>query len=371
MAKKHKGLMGPDPTKPQQAGNVERLPAGKIIFLAPHPIPTGEPALNEGAISDLNNSWLDYGAGWPGVFGNQLIIAWCFWSFLIVAFFFPVVVYPFVSERVFRSFVDESFRNGVVAILIGLVVGGWAAIEVYTKRKKIIPTRFHRQRREVCFVPEKKKGEGHENPVFIPWEDLRVWVFETRGATQYGVQQQYGMGIGYVLPGTDKWVKTEFMTSALPLALAEWEALRGYMEYEVNSLDEIQSPLAIREEGDPPWEGAHTIRNARRRLHRRRRNGEVGWLYTLGWYIYHLLTFWTIPGYLAEFETWLLRCSGKKSLPPEMVEWSKPVPKEQWAKPSEELVRLSEEVRQLHKADPHRPIEEVFAEAYKRQGLEA
>ncbi len=39
MAKKHKGLMGPDPTKPQQAGNVERLPAGKIVFLAPHPSP--------------------------------------------------------------------------------------------------------------------------------------------------------------------------------------------------------------------------------------------------------------------------------------------------------------------------------------------
>ena len=47
MAKKHKGLMGPDPTKPQRAGNVERLPAGKIVFLAPHPLPTGEPALNE------------------------------------------------------------------------------------------------------------------------------------------------------------------------------------------------------------------------------------------------------------------------------------------------------------------------------------
>ncbi|MDN7131567.1 hypothetical protein JNO04_04265 [Halomonas sp. MC140] len=238
-------------------------------------------------------------------------------------------------------------------------------------RKKAIPARFHRQRREVCFVPEKKSGDGHEKPVFIPWESLRVWVFETRGATQYGVQQQYGMGIGYVLPGTDKWVKTEFMTPALPLALAEWEALRGYMEYEVNSLDEIQSPLAIREEGDPPWEGAHTIRNARRRLHRRRRDGEVGWFYTLGWYLYHLLTFWTLPGYLAEWTTRLVRRSGTKALPPEMVEWSKPLPKEQWAKPSDELVRLSEEARRLRNADPLRPIEEVFAEVYRRQGIEA
>ncbi|WP_234278139.1 hypothetical protein [Billgrantia desiderata] len=250
-----------------------------------------------------------------------------------------------------------------------LIAGLWGVISVHSKRKKVIPTRFHRQRREVCFVPEKKNGEGYEAPVFVPWESLRVWIFETRGVTQYGVQQQYGMGIGYVLPGTDQWVKTEFMTPALPLALAEWEALRGYMEYEINSLDEIQSPLSIREKGDPPWEGAHTIRNAHRRLHRRRSNGEVGWFYTLGWYLYHLLTFWTLPGYLAELETWLLRRSGTKSLPPEMVEWSKPLSKEQWAKPSEELVRLSEEVRRIRQRDPQQSIEEVFAEAYRRQGV--
>ncbi len=358
--------MGPDPTKPQQAGNVERLPAGKIIFLAPHPLPTGEPALNEGAVSELNDAWLDYGAGWFGVFGNQLIIALSFWSFLFMAVVAPILLSPFMSQRLFNALSDGFIRNGLYMASIALIFGVLVTIKHVHLRKKAIPTRFHRQRREVCFVPEKKRGDGHEKPVFIPWESLRVWIFETRGATQYGVQQQYGMGIGYVLPGTDQWVKTEFMTSGLPLALAEWEALRGYMEYEINSLDEIQSPLAIREEGDPPWEGSHTIRNARCRLHRRRRNREVGWFYTLGWYLYHLLTFWTLPGYLAEWTNRLVRRSGTKALPPEMVEWSKPLPEEQWAKPSKELISLSKEVWRIRKADPQRPIEEVFTDAYKR-----
>lgn len=288
--------MGPDPTKPQQAGNVERLPGGKIIFLAPHPLPTGEPALNEGAVSELNDTWLDYGDGWFGVFGNQLIIALSFWSFLFMAVVAPLILSPFMSQRLFNALSDSFTRNGLYMAVVGLFFGLWGVISVHSKRKKVIPTRFHRQRREVCFVPESKNGNGYETPVFVPWESLRVWAFETRGATQYGVQQQYGMGIGYVLPGTDKWVKTEFMTPALPLALAEWEALRSYMEYEVNSLDEIQSLLAIREEGDPPWEGAHTIRNAHRRLHRRRRDGEVGWFYTLGWYLYHLPDFLDAAG---------------------------------------------------------------------------
>ncbi len=287
-----------------------------------------------------------------------------------MTYLLPLSVAPFISSALYRSISDEALKTTTITTFFVALICLYAVLTSYSKRKKVIPTRFHRQRREVCFVPESKNGNGYEAPVFVSWESLRVWVFETRGATQYGVQQQYGMGIGYVLPGTNQWVKTEFMTSGLPLALAEWEVLRGYMEYEINSLDEVQSPLAIREEGDPPWEGAHTIRNARRRLHRRRRNGEVGWFYTLGWYLYHLLTFWTLPGYLAELETWLLRRSGKKTLPAEMVEWSKPLPEEQWAKPSNELVRLSEEARRIRNADPQRPIEEVFAETYRRQGLE-
>lgn len=371
MAKKHKGLIGPAPTKMQKAGDVESLPGGNIKFLAPMPLPTGESAFHEGAISELNDTWLDYGAGWPGVFGNQLILGGTVVSFLVMAYLLPLSVAPFISDTLYQAISDEAIRTTTIATFFVLLICLYTILTSYSKRKKVIPTRFHRQRREVCFVPEKKSGDGYEAPVFVPWESLRVWVFETRGATQYGVHQQYGMGIGYVLPGTDKWVKTEFMTAALPLALAEWEALRSYMEYEVNSLDEIQSPLAIREEGDPPWEGAHTIRNAHHRLHRRRRNGEVGWLYTLGWYLYHLLTFWTLPGYLAEFETWLLRRSGKKSLPLEMVEWSKPLPEEQWVKPSEEMTRLSAEVRRTRQKDPDLPIEKVFAEAYRRQGLEA
>ncbi|MBD3895972.1 hypothetical protein IEI94_08930 [Halomonas sp. ML-15] len=54
-----------------------------------------------------------------------------------------------------------------------------------------------------------------------------------------------------------------------------------------------------------------------------------------------------------------------------MEEWSKPLPKEQWAKPSEELVRLSAEVRRLREENPHRAIDQIFGEAYRNQGVVA
>ncbi|WP_255303863.1 hypothetical protein [Halomonas sp. BL6] len=89
-----------------------------------------------------------------------------------------------------------------------------------------------------------------------------AWVVEARGATQYGVQQQFGMGFGYAHPETGLWLKQEFMTMAKPLAISHWEAIRASMEYEVHSLAEVQDPQVVRNQDDPPWEGVHTLRNA-------------------------------------------------------------------------------------------------------------
>ncbi|MGO3532468.1 MAG: hypothetical protein ACTJE4_10690, partial [Pseudomonas helleri] len=50
-----------------------------------------------------------------------------------------------------------------------------------------------------------------------------------------------------------------------------------------------------------------------------------------------------------------------------MREWSEPLPPEQWAKPSAELLRLSAKVKALVKRSPRKPITEVFAEAYRSE----
>ncbi|MFY0992779.1 hypothetical protein [Halomonas sp. C05BenzN] len=232
--------------------------------------------------------------------------------------------------------------------------------------KRSIPVRFNRQRREVCFTLTDT-----QETVFVPWESLMAWVVEARGATQYGVQQQYGMGVGYAHPETGKWLKLEYMAAGLPLAISNWEALRAYMEYEVHSLHEIQDPHLPRGKDDPPWEGVHTLRNARRRMRERRAKGEVGPVFAFFWYAYHVIELWNLPGYLTEWEAKRLMKTRPQLRPAEVEEWSKPLPKEQWAKPSAELVRLSAEARRLREENPHRSIEEIFADAYRRQGVEA
>ncbi|WP_372973052.1 hypothetical protein [Marinobacter sp.] len=227
----------------------------------------------------------------------------------------------------------------------------------HRKYQKIISTRFNRQRREVCFVPK-----GEKDPIFVPWESLVAWVTEARGVTEYGVQRQYGFGIGFYHPDTGEKYTLEFQTYGLPQAISSWEAIRAYMEYEVHTLKDIQDPLELQGPDDPPWEGVHVFRNSRRRLHQQFRDGEAGIFYFIGWYLYHLITFWTIPNRLVEWEVKKLRKMSRQALPEGMAEWSEPLPESEWAKPSPELLAQSQRVRELHNANPQRPITEIFAQ---------
>jgi hypothetical protein len=77
------------------------------------------------------------------------------------------------------------------------------------------------------------------------------------------------------------------------------------------------------------------------------------------------MTLWTIPNHLTEWEIRRLQQLAPQALPEVMRQWSAPLPKEQWAKPSEELLRLSAQVRALHKRQPRRSITEIFAEVQR------
>jgi len=144
-------------------------------------------------------------------------------------------------EGIFHASYGVGLQAGFLTLLVGLCV--WH--HNHKKRLQIIPTRFNRQRREVCFNPE-----GATEPVFVPWESLSAWVIEAQGATQYGIQRQYGMGIGFQHGET--LTSVEFPCFGLPLAISHWEAIRGYMEYEVNDLKAIQDLEDLQLPDDPP-----------------------------------------------------------------------------------------------------------------------
>lgn len=350
-----------------KAGEAESFPSGKLTFLSPIPLPTGLSPVDHGhAVGEVNEGYLDFGVGMPPVFGWQMTLGGPFGLFVLMAFGFPLIAF-----LVFY-WLGDGWDDGVHALRgvfdygfpIAVGGGGFAFFmlslprwQAYTNLKKVVPTRFNRQRREVCFVPR-----GEKKAIFVPWEELVAWVTEAQGVTEYGVQRQYGFGIGFYHPDTGKKYTLEFQTYGLPQAISNWEAIRAYMEFEVHTLKEIQDPLDLQGPDDPPWEGVHVFRNARKRLHDEYREGKRGVFYLVGWYLYHLMTFWTLPNRLVEWEVRKIRRMNQKALPEAMAAWSKPLPEGQWARPSEELRRQSRRVLELRKANPNRPVTEIFAQ---------
>jgi len=157
------------------------------------------------------------------------------------------------------------FEVGLTISLIGtptllaLTLGVW--LYNHLQHKTVIATRFNRQRREVCFVPE-----GHTEPIFVPWEQVSAWVIEARGVTQYGVQSQFAMGVGFHHAPSGRDYTLEFATGGLGMAVGNWEAIRAYMDHEIHSLKDIQDPFDLQGPNDLPHEGLHTFYNARERM---------------------------------------------------------------------------------------------------------
>jgi hypothetical protein len=354
------------PQQSRNAGDVELFPSGRITYLAPLPLPTALPPHGP-HIGEFNEVFMDFGLGSPEVFSWQVILGLPFSGTFMVVFLFPLltgflgVIFGYGWEDIWDSVTgvfDEGYGYALVTGLCSLLIGLAVWHHNHKKRLTIIPTRFNRQRREVCFMPENAT-----EPVFVPWESLSAWVIEAQGATQYGIHRQYGMGIGYQHGET--LTSVEFPCFGLSLAISHWEAIRGYMEHEIHDLKSIQDLQDLQGPDDPPREGLHTFHNARARLHQQIRDGQRNRLSGLFWYLYHVMTLWTIPNHLVEWEVRRLQKIGPQVMPDVMRQWSEPLPKEQWAKPSEELVRMSAQVRALHKRQPRRPITEIFAEVQR------
>ncbi|MGV8860218.1 MAG: hypothetical protein ACOH2T_03420 [Pseudomonas sp.] len=361
-------LNAPPPiSREPYAGMIENFPGGQVIYLAPVPLPTDMPAQDYGnAVGEVNDAYMDFGLGMPAVFGWQMIVGGPFTCSCLYAFILPLLVGIIVLSLGGDLKEASDFTLGLIPS--GLQIGAWGgglalslgviiSLNHIAKYETLVPTRFNRQRREVCFVPA-----GQTEPIFVPWESLSAWVVQARGVTQYGLNIQYAMGLGFYHPPHDQQYTLEFHCAGFELALCNWEAIRAYMEYEVHTLKEIQDPLDLQGPEDPPHEGLHTFYNARERMRRRRKAGEVGWSYPFWWYLYHVMTLWTLPNHLTEWEIRRIKSMGRAAVPEAMQAWSAPLPEAEWVKPSEKLQRMSKMVKDLRQKEPQVSLIQHFVE---------
>jgi hypothetical protein len=285
------------------AGTTTKRTFSRNDYLAPLPIPTGrKPSDVLNTIWRKNEIFLDVG---NYSIGSAVMVMW-----------------PTLMVFVLMGYITPE--PGMIWIGALIIIGIPSMILIQGLFREVpLPVRFNRQRREVCVPREDGKYW------IVPWETV------TAAATQHSSVSQAGkatMGlliIGFENPDPlakedNKHFSLGFSCGGGTTAMALWECMRSYMEIGPEAVED-QTARFDRSKGIWATYLDDLVKAAKLR----------GWPLTILWegfcgiFIFNTLL-------IDVLERWKL--NPPPDLPyPDIIEWSKPLPSEQWAKRSPEL----------------------------------
>ena len=315
------------------AGDFEIESGTEAFYFSPRPLPTGVAAFSGQRMHrEVNDVFLDFA---HGVSGLEFAVRASVGSIVFMAIFFALLNLFAAGTSFYYGwpFWSNFFENMQNPILWGftavhILIAGIPLYKSIHQITSVPPVRFNRQRREVAYV--RKKGEP---ALIVPWEEVIACVTAGTVINQYAVMSNYSLMIGLRDSRSGDVVWLTLNVGHLSLAVSEWEALRVYMEEGPLALP---TPLLIDEEFQ---EGTvayfHMCRGVYREMH--------SWpVYAFGFLTIQFCSGWTLP---CRFSEWVYT-RPKAAFPDAIREWSKPLPAEQHAKPSAELLQQSAELRQ-------------------------
>ncbi|POA69101.1 hypothetical protein, partial [Pseudomonas sp. DP16D-R1] len=229
----------------------------------------------------------------------------------------------FLAMSFFTRNLDSDFSQDVL-ILGAIVLGIPVLILIHGLFREVpLPVRFNRQRREVC-VP-RDDGEYW----IVPWETVTAAATQQSSVSQAGRANMGLLIIGFENPDPqaredNKHFSLGFNCGGGTTAMALWECMRSYMEIGPEAVED-QTARFDWSKGIWATYLDDLVKAAKLR----------GWPLTLLWegfcgiFIFNTLL-------IDVLERWKL--NPPPDLPyPDITEWSKPLPPEQWAKRSPEL----------------------------------
>ncbi|MFJ7885189.1 DUF6708 domain-containing protein [Pseudomonas sp. NPDC096917] len=282
-------------------------------YLAPFPIPTGKKPMDRlNMIWRKNDVFLDVG---------NFNVAGAVMSIWVMSLMFSVMGY--------YSWNDATFY--IIGIGTAIIIGIPSLMFLYgLLRPTPLPIRFNRQRREVC-VP---RGEGEY--WIVPWETVTAAASQHSSVSQAGRTTTGLLFIGFDNPNAlvaenNKHFMLGFNCGGNEAAMSQWECIRSYMEIGPHILpqgNDFESGRANLKGRGVIWGVCCEYANG---IWQHVRAGEflkAAWLFA-GIFIFG-------GPIVFMLQTWKL--SPPPTLDhPDIIEWSKPLPPEQWAKRSPEL----------------------------------
>ncbi|WP_426159921.1 hypothetical protein [Pseudomonas sp. TSRC2-2] len=291
------------------AGTTKKRIFSRNDYLAPLPVPTGErpcDALN--TIWRKNEVFLDIG---NYSIGSAVMVLWP------MALLFVLLNYITPDPLIWGS---------------GLIIVGVPVLFVIQGlfREVPLPIRFNRQRREVC-VP-RENGEYW----IVPWESVTAAATQHSSVSQAGKATMGLLVVGFENPDPhaaedNKHFSWGFNCGGCTTAMALWECMRSYMEIGLQVLPQTNDFEGGRDKlrGRSVFWGicCEYVDGIRHHLVAQE-VGKAAWL--------------VIAAVLLGAPLAMMLQEWKLSPPPDLlcpdiIEWSKPLPPEQWAKRSPEL----------------------------------
>lgn len=279
------------------AGTRQKKLFSQNDYLAPLPLPTGQqPVDSLNIIWRKNEVYIDIGCY---SVGSAVMVIW------------PMMI-MFLSLAYGLNDIDLLWLGGIITgIPTLMLIHGLL-------RPTPPPVRFNRQRREVC-VP-RDNGEYW----IVPWESVTAAATQCSSISQAGRVTMGLLFIGFENPDAEasednKHFSMGFNCGGGETAMALWECMRSYMEIGQEAVPESRVGAMSYEK----TQIGSIVTSLRK--------GDV-------FDVLHGLFFITILGtYLAE-KLQNLKLSPPPDLEhPDIVEWSKSLPPEQWATRSAEL----------------------------------
>ena len=323
------------------AGETRQFPLGEALFFSPKPLPSINLERNRLGESNqvlaINNQYLDIGQSSQGkAFQVQSVMTSILVSGLISLIVFAIAGSAKIESHpsfwnAWLSATQETGPIVLVGLSLFLAVGWYVIISTSLKKSRIRPIRFHRQRREVCYFPE-----GSDNPVIAPWEEVVCWVSIYKGYTGNSLTTNATFGLAFPIENSDEYWMLKKPIPIFSEGQRLWEIIRCYMDESPDYWASVAKP-----------ENRTTFDEDRRQLHHNFKHGPKRWFFmnmldpstsymgVIGYYVFHILSFWKLPYLISEWDS---RISLVK-YPEELEQWSRSLPKEKWAKPSEEFLR--------------------------------
>ncbi|MHB2136801.1 hypothetical protein ACX64L_02395 [Pseudomonas monsensis] len=289
------------------AGTTKKRMFSRNDYLAPLPIPTGrKPSDVLNIIWRKNEAFLDVG---NYSIGSAVMVLW------------PMVVLFAFMGYLFRNDHDDMH---IFAVMTTFIIGVPTFFLIQGLFREVpLPIRFNRQRREVC-VP-RENGEYW----IVPWETVTAAATQQSSVSQAGKATMGLLVIGFENPDPqatedNKHFSLCFNCGGGTTAMALWECMRSYMEIGPEAVED-QTARFDRSKGIWATYLDDLIKAAKLR----------GWFVTVLWegfcgiFIFNTLL-------IDVLERWKL--NPPPDLPyPDIIEWSKPLPADDWAKRSAEL----------------------------------